>query len=182
MAYERLASTFLPVEGVKTSFSKGSQLIGTSRKRRVIFGSTLLFVVVLIYLATSRQLHLKFKPEPEPEITEVKVSKLGFGPPTYERLRQWEDELPQHNLDLPFPEGRTGRYVHFQNQIRQLGWNNVFNDLCVVELNPLIVLMLTRPYTQVDERTSRVRIEARVCFRRLYLAAWWVKSLCFLNA
>ncbi|KZS88755.1 hypothetical protein SISNIDRAFT_396922, partial [Sistotremastrum niveocremeum HHB9708] len=27
-----------------------------------------------------------------------------------------EDALPQHNLDLPFPEGRTGRYITFLNQ------------------------------------------------------------------
>jgi hypothetical protein len=45
-------------------------------------------------------------------------------PPTYERLKKWESALPQHNLDLPFPEGRTGRYVLFKNQIEGLGWNN----------------------------------------------------------
>lgn len=50
-------------------------------------------------------------------------------PPTYERLRQWEANLPQHNLDLPFPEGRTGRYVRFSNQIAMLGWNNVLNEV-----------------------------------------------------
>ncbi|TFK40450.1 hypothetical protein BDQ12DRAFT_679433 [Crucibulum laeve] len=50
-------------------------------------------------------------------------------PPKYEQLKQWERDLPQHNLDLPFPEGKTGRYVHFKNQIQQLGWNNVLNEL-----------------------------------------------------
>lgn len=45
-------------------------------------------------------------------------------PPTYTRLKEWESALPQHNLDLPFPEGRTGRYVLFKNQIEGLGWNN----------------------------------------------------------
>lgn len=44
-------------------------------------------------------------------------------------MYQWEDNLPQHNLDLPFPEGKTGRYVMFSNQVRRLGWNNVFNEL-----------------------------------------------------
>ena len=49
--------------------------------------------------------------------------------PGYEDIRKWESALPQHNLDLPFPEGRTGRYVKFSNQIQQLGWNNVLNEM-----------------------------------------------------
>lgn len=49
-------------------------------------------------------------------------------PPTYKKLRQYEDNLPQHNLDLPFPEGRNGRYVKFSNQAKKLGWNNVLNE------------------------------------------------------
>ncbi|KAF9064293.1 hypothetical protein BDP27DRAFT_1299073 [Rhodocollybia butyracea] len=55
--------------------------------------------------------------------------KWGFGPPTYAKIRQFERELPQHNLDLPFPEGRTGRYVRFDNQVKMLGWNNVLNEV-----------------------------------------------------
>ncbi|KAJ7617353.1 hypothetical protein FB45DRAFT_933987 [Roridomyces roridus] len=51
------------------------------------------------------------------------------GPPTYAKLRKWEAALPQHNLSLPFPEGKYGRYVRFSNQVRWLGWNNVFNDV-----------------------------------------------------
>ncbi|KAJ7473632.1 hypothetical protein B0H11DRAFT_2036669 [Mycena galericulata] len=51
------------------------------------------------------------------------------GPPKYTALRKWEAALPQHNLSLPFPEGNTGRYVKFSNQIRRLGWNNCFGDV-----------------------------------------------------
>ncbi|KAF5328257.1 hypothetical protein D9619_013376 [Psilocybe cf. subviscida] len=50
-------------------------------------------------------------------------------PPTYKHLRELERTLPQHNLSLPYPEGKTGRYVLFKNQIQMLGWNNVFNEL-----------------------------------------------------
>ena len=50
-------------------------------------------------------------------------------PPTWNKLRQWEDDLPQHSLDLPFPEGRNGRYVLFSNQIQKLGWNNQLNEV-----------------------------------------------------
>lgn len=47
------------------------------------------------------------------------------GLPGYEQIYQFEDALPQHNLDLPSPEGKTGRYVKFSNQYRGTGWNNV---------------------------------------------------------
>lgn len=40
-----------------------------------------------------------------------------------ECVRQREDALPQHNLDLPFPEGRTGRYITFLNQYIHMGFN-----------------------------------------------------------
>ncbi|KAJ7620395.1 hypothetical protein FB45DRAFT_754889 [Roridomyces roridus] len=52
------------------------------------------------------------------------------GPPTYAKPRKWEAALPQHNLTLAFPEGKYGRHVRFSNQLRWLGWNNVFNDMC----------------------------------------------------
>ena len=50
-------------------------------------------------------------------------------PPAYKRLKKWEIDLPQHNLDLPFPEGRTGRFVFFKNQNEGLGWNNELNEV-----------------------------------------------------
>jgi hypothetical protein len=68
-------------------------------------------------------------------------------PPTYESFWEQEKNLPQHDLNLriytiqltvtslltlpspAFPEGRTGRYVKFSNQIKALGWNNVINEV-----------------------------------------------------
>ncbi|KAF8529730.1 hypothetical protein BU17DRAFT_73045 [Hysterangium stoloniferum] len=47
----------------------------------------------------------------------------------YKDIYEMEKNLPQHDLELPFPEGKTGRYVVFSNQIYQLGWNNVLNEL-----------------------------------------------------
>ncbi|EIN11683.1 hypothetical protein PUNSTDRAFT_63013 [Punctularia strigosozonata HHB-11173 SS5] len=49
--------------------------------------------------------------------------------PSWDAVRRWEDNLPQHNLSLPFPEGRNGRYVKFSTQPGGLGWNNVFTEL-----------------------------------------------------
>jgi hypothetical protein len=70
-------------------------------------------------------------PPTPPEEEEEPLPKLP-GPPSYEALRKWEDELPQHNLDLPFPEGRTGRYVKFSTQMNLVGWNNCLNERCVL--------------------------------------------------
>ncbi|CAK5269822.1 unnamed protein product [Mycena citricolor] len=50
------------------------------------------------------------------------------GPPTYASLRKWEDNLPQHDLDLPYPEGKSGRYVKFSNEMKLVGWNNCLNE------------------------------------------------------
>jgi hypothetical protein len=66
---------------------------------------------------------------PEPASASETVD-LGY-PPSYRSIRKKEQSLPQHNLDLPFPEGRNGRYVKFSCQIQQLGWNNVLNELYV---------------------------------------------------
>ncbi|KAH0586012.1 hypothetical protein H2248_007289 [Termitomyces sp. 'cryptogamus'] len=57
------------------------------------------------------------------------VSRLEIPPPTYTELRKLEEALPQHDLRLPFPEGKDGRYVKFSNQIVMLGWNNVLNEV-----------------------------------------------------
>ncbi|KAF7337352.1 hypothetical protein MSAN_02261000 [Mycena sanguinolenta] len=51
------------------------------------------------------------------------------GPPKYVALRRAVAALPQHDLSLPFPEGKTGRYVKFSNHVGYLGWNNCFNEV-----------------------------------------------------
>ena len=71
-------------------------------------------------------------------------------PPNYKNLRKWIRDLPQHNLSLPFPEGKDGRYVKFSCQVQQLGWNNLLNEVCVVlSFRVLGIQYLT--IVQVDE-------------------------------
>lgn len=115
---------------------RARQLVGTGRRRIVV-----LFVLVFFFLIASLTVHPKTRQigrdlyyTATPPSASKEATKLGFGPPTYEKLKKWEDDLPQHNLDLPFPEGRTGRYVKFSNQIRMLGWNNVFNEVYATDL------------------------------------------------
>uniref|UniRef100_A0A0W0GAM3 Uncharacterized protein n=1 Tax=Moniliophthora roreri TaxID=221103 RepID=A0A0W0GAM3_MONRR len=101
-----------------------SQFIGTGKRRLFIIGvGVFLFTLVLSGLShPARELYDRGSEKEGP-------TKLGFGPPTYERLKEWEGQLPQHNLDLPFLEGKEGRYVKFSNQIKMLGWNNVLNEV-----------------------------------------------------
>ena len=89
----------------------------------------------LLFLLNPVQTYQRFRAQPSEIFEEQPASGSPPAPlplpppPKYEKLRQWEANLPQHNLDLPFPEGRTGRYVKFSNQIVMLGWNNVFNEM-----------------------------------------------------
>lgn len=55
--------------------------------------------------------------------------KLNTPRPNHQKIQEFQDNLPQHNFSLPFPEGKNGRYVRFSNQIAKLGWNNVFNEV-----------------------------------------------------
>jgi hypothetical protein len=63
-------------------------------------------------------------------------------PPNHKNLRKWIHDLPQHNLNLPFPEGKNGRYVKFSCQVQQLGWNNLLNEVYVTFF-PFILFSLS---------------------------------------
>ncbi|KIK69923.1 hypothetical protein GYMLUDRAFT_531194 [Collybiopsis luxurians FD-317 M1] len=110
-------------------------MIGLLRlpSRFYLAGIVLTFIVAISLLG-------KLGPSPTailfpPEIGgAVEASRRPPKPPTWEKLYQWEDSLPQHDLNLPFPEGRTGRYVKFENQIKMLGWNNVLNEVSVISV------------------------------------------------
>ena len=88
---------------------------GSSRLRHLAIGAGLLILAAFLYSS---------------HFTKHFAAPLDLDqPPTYEKLWKWERDLPQHDLDLPFPEGRTGRYVLFKNQVQMLGWNNHMNEM-----------------------------------------------------
>lgn len=39
-------------------------------------------------------------------------------PPDYAEWHEIEEALPQHNVNLTFPEGKEGRYVYFSEHVR----------------------------------------------------------------
>jgi hypothetical protein len=62
------------------------------------------------------------------EFEEVSGSSQ-YDRPYWEDVREYEKHLPQHNLSLPYPEGRTGRYLHFDLQSEGVGWGNVITEM-----------------------------------------------------
>jgi len=44
-------------------------------------------------------------------------------PPLYPGYRLRELALPQHNLDLPYPEGRDGKYIWISEHVRGMSHN-----------------------------------------------------------
>jgi hypothetical protein len=105
------------------------QLVGNRRRQYwIVFVVILVVVLLLIHSGPAKVLTIKNAYPAHPEPTSTNQWEY---PPTLTKLKQWERNLPQHDLDLPFPEGRTGRYVKFSNQVKRLGWNNAFNEMCV---------------------------------------------------
>ena len=43
--------------------------------------------------------------------------KGGINPPRFYEWHDREKSLPQHDLNLPYPQGREGRYIRFTNQV-----------------------------------------------------------------
>lgn len=89
----------------------------------------------LLYVVNPAEKYQRYTSRPQPKAPDnydETHKQPAVPPPKYESMRKWEENLPQHNLDLPFPEGRSGRYVRFSNQIVMLGWNNVFNEVFVI--------------------------------------------------
>ncbi|KAJ6452624.1 hypothetical protein C8R45DRAFT_639454 [Mycena sanguinolenta] len=96
------------------------------RRRRWLF----LYLLVLTILVVNHPIiHWKLLVNYNYWIADGGPWRAHTGPPKYHALRKWVAALPQHDLSLPFPEGKTGRYVKFSNQAGWLGWNNCFNEV-----------------------------------------------------
>jgi hypothetical protein len=57
------------------------------------------------------------------------VIDIFRNPPLYERYHESEANLPQHNLDLPFPEGRDAKFFWASNHVTNSGWGNAMQEL-----------------------------------------------------
>jgi len=116
------------LETVKDQWRNKGRLV-RSRQRRWLILSGFAIIVLTLYAASYQPYHASFLHSIAPSFAPFSQVPDLDQPPTYERLKKWEKDLPQHDLDLPYPEGRTGRYVFFKNQVQMLGWNNQLNEV-----------------------------------------------------
>ncbi|KZT33630.1 hypothetical protein SISSUDRAFT_992852 [Sistotremastrum suecicum HHB10207 ss-3] len=70
-----------------------------------------------------------------PAILGAVFAFLAFGvlwnggvPPLFSEYYELEKSLGQHNLSLPFPEGKNGRFVRFTNRVTGHGLNNILQE------------------------------------------------------
>lgn len=121
-------------------------LLPGSRRRK------LLVFVLILGLVFPLALHLCFDiPAQIYAIRRSKWPRKGVlyktQPPTYDGIIQMERDLPQHNLSLPYPEGKNGRYVKFSYERPTLGWNNVLTEVCVYSSLHVFRLPEVQPQT-----------------------------------
>ncbi|KAG8956286.1 hypothetical protein FRC04_004366 [Tulasnella sp. 424] len=86
--------------------------------------------------------------------------------PTYEDIKRYESRLPQHDLDLPFPEGRDGRYVKFV-PYTGYGLNNELQDIIMVSQIALLANRgyVFQPYIWSTNSFTPVVMELNLNFR-----------------
>lgn len=120
-------------------------------RRALLFISQHPVVAYILFLASLAVLSTAIRSIFLPAFTQRQLLYAGgnikLPVPEWKWLYDWEDALPQHNLSLPFPEGKTGRessciymlviprllvcigYVKFSNQYKSQGVNNILNDV-----------------------------------------------------
>ena len=52
-----------------------------------------------------------------PFLRDLPPSEGGPDPPRFYEWHEREKRLPQHDPNLPYPQGRQGRYIRFSNQV-----------------------------------------------------------------
>lgn len=130
-----------PKTPTTSSWRFSGQLGGTRRRQYWIVIVVVIVIFVVLASHNPTTLTTTFNGEKN---APAKPKTHWEKPPTLAKLKQWERDLPQHNLNLPFPEGRSGRYVKFSNQVKRLGWNNAFNEMCVSSLSSLWLSLTSR--------------------------------------
>ena len=92
-------------------------------------------------------------------------------PPLFLDYYEAEERLPQHNLSLPFPEGRNARLLRFGNQMWGVGLNNQFQEVWVkfIFMTMLLTLLGTQSFELVYCSISRpcIRVPA-ICLGSLH--------------
>ncbi|KIY44977.1 hypothetical protein FISHEDRAFT_50228 [Fistulina hepatica ATCC 64428] len=98
------------------------------RYTRVLIACTTCFAVYVLirYIDSGEDL----VPKPKPWDPRFSENHSGL-PPLYNRYHEYERNLPQHNLDLPPPDGRYAKYIFMANHAwgTGTGWGNVQQEM-----------------------------------------------------
>jgi len=116
------ASSLLPLHGAEKDHQSQpgltfsfSWFLKRCTKRASI---TCLVLIALVVLTAHKLDLLAVRVQPE----------LPQEPPLYSDYHQRELALPQHNPNLPYPEGRSGRYLWIANKVNGVGWGNALQE------------------------------------------------------
>ncbi|KAH9966164.1 hypothetical protein BGW80DRAFT_1230443 [Lactifluus volemus] len=108
------------------------------RLRSSFFGLVILGTIALLFhldSSSQNELLVFLKDLPKPE--------SGKNPPRFYEWHDREKRLPQHDPDLPYPQGREGRYIRFSNHVWGLGWGNAMQEMV---LNAHLAYLAKRTY------------------------------------
>ena len=111
MALSRLPGP-LSLEHPKVSYFHIPSVPFVPRRTR---GSCLLFLLAAAALFYLHSINI-FSGS-DPFFRDLPPSEGGPDPPRFYEWHEREKRLPQHDPDLPYPQGRQGRYIRFSNQV-----------------------------------------------------------------
>lgn len=89
-------------------------------------------------------------PPATPQKPPVKDDDPDRLPPLYPELKVAELALPQHEEDLPYPEGRNAKFVRFGNQMWGVGLNNQLFEMSVGQIKIMMLSAHTYMTTPTD--------------------------------
>ncbi|KAH9023701.1 hypothetical protein EDB84DRAFT_1508301 [Lactarius hengduanensis] len=99
------------------------------RARGLFLAFLLLAAISLIYFHSIKISSGSIPTDLLPFLHGLPPPEGGSNPPRFYQWHEREKQLPQHNPDLPYPQGREGRYIRFSNQLFGLGWGNSMQEL-----------------------------------------------------
>ncbi|KAH9178049.1 hypothetical protein EDB89DRAFT_1300648 [Lactarius sanguifluus] len=95
------------------------------RARGSFLAFLLLATITLFYL---HSIKISSRSDLLPLLQDLPPPEGGPSPPRFYKWHEREKQLPQHDPNLPYPQGREGRYIRFSNQIFGLGWGNAMQE------------------------------------------------------
>ncbi|KAI0289296.1 hypothetical protein BC826DRAFT_1032786 [Russula brevipes] len=116
------------------SLEKQKQLCSPFRQHAIVPRRIRGFFVGLVILASLALLYcLHYFASPSDDLLvllrDLPRPEGGNNPPRFYEWHDREKRLPQHNPDLPYPQGRDGRYIRFANQLNGLGFGNALQEM-----------------------------------------------------